>query len=105
MTKNAAAEYGNYAGGVMNLTARSGTNSFHGTAHEYLRNTVLDANGYFSNLAGLLLAILTGLAIFRGVAAVVSFRSRAGMAKTSRWNEGSSTSRDLGNVISVTDFS
>ncbi len=53
VTNNVAAEYGNYAGGVINLTTKSGTNAFHGTAYEYLRNKVLNANDYFSNKAGL----------------------------------------------------
>jgi outer membrane receptor protein involved in Fe transport len=53
VTNNVPAEYGNYAGGVVNITTKSGTNSFHGTAYEYLRNKVLDANDFFSNLNGL----------------------------------------------------
>jgi hypothetical protein len=53
VTNNVAAEYGNYAGGIINLTTKSGTNAFHGTAYEYLRNKVLNANDYFSNQAGL----------------------------------------------------
>lgn len=53
VTNNVAAEYGNYAGGIINLTTKSGTNAFHGAAYEYLRNKVLDANDYFSNQAGL----------------------------------------------------
>lgn len=53
VTNNVAAEYGNYAGGVVNITTKSGTNKFHGTAYEYLRNKVLNANDYFSNLNGL----------------------------------------------------
>jgi outer membrane receptor protein involved in Fe transport len=52
-TNNVPAEYGNYAGGVVNITTKSGTNAFHGTAYEYLRNKVLDANDFFSNLNGL----------------------------------------------------
>ena len=51
-TNNVSAEYGSYAGGVVNLTTKSGTNAFHGTAYEYLRNKVLNANDYFSNLTG-----------------------------------------------------
>ncbi len=53
VTNNVAAEYGSYAGGVINLTTKSGTNTLHGTAYEYLRNKVLNANDYFSNKAGL----------------------------------------------------
>jgi Carboxypeptidase regulatory-like domain len=52
VTNNVAAEYGNYAGGIINLTTKSGTNAFHGAAYEYLRNKVLDANDYFSNHDG-----------------------------------------------------
>ena len=52
-TNNVPAEYGNYAGGVVNITTKSGTNSFHGTGYEYLRNKVLNANDFFSNLDGL----------------------------------------------------
>ncbi len=33
-TNNVSAEYGNYAGGVVNLTTKSGTNTFHGSAYE-----------------------------------------------------------------------
>src|SRR5579862_7601544 len=52
-TNNVPAEYGNYAGGVVNITTKSGTNAFHGTAYEYLRNKVLDANDFFSQRNGL----------------------------------------------------
>src|SRR5512146_1034558 len=48
-TNNVSAEYGSYAGGVVNLTTKSGTNTFHGSAYEYLRNKVLNANDYFTN--------------------------------------------------------
>ena len=53
VTNNVSAQYGNYAGGVVNVTTRSGTNSYHGTAYDYLRNTVLNANDFFANRAGL----------------------------------------------------
>jgi outer membrane receptor protein involved in Fe transport len=53
VTNNVSAEYGNYAGGVVNITTKSGSNSFHGTAYDYLRNTILNANSFFSNRAGL----------------------------------------------------
>ncbi len=51
-THNNTAEFGNYNGGVINMSTKSGTNAFHGTAFEYLRNTVLDANNYFANRLG-----------------------------------------------------
>jgi len=53
VTNNVAAEYGSYAGGIINITTKPGTNTLHGTAYEYLRNKVLNANDYFSNQAGL----------------------------------------------------
>lgn len=48
-THNNTAEFGMYTGGVINMSTKSGSNKFHGTAYEYLRNTVLDANSFFSN--------------------------------------------------------
>ena len=48
-THNNTAEFGMYTGGVINMSTKSGTNAFHGTAYEYVRNTVLDANSFFAN--------------------------------------------------------
>jgi hypothetical protein len=48
----ASVEYGRFAGGVVTMTTKSGTNTFHGSAYEYLRNPVLNANQFFSNLQG-----------------------------------------------------
>ena len=48
-THNNTAEFGAYTGGVINMSTKSGTNAFHGEAFEYLRNTVLDANSFFTN--------------------------------------------------------
>ena len=52
-TNNVSAEFGGYGGGVVQISTKSGTNQFHGTAYEYFRNDVLDANDWFSNNAGL----------------------------------------------------
>jgi outer membrane receptor protein involved in Fe transport len=58
-TNNVSAEYGNYAGGVVNITTKSGTNNFHGSIYDYLRNQHLNANDYFSKLRNLSRAPLT----------------------------------------------
>jgi hypothetical protein len=48
LTGNFDAQYGNYAGGRINVITKSGTNQFHGGAFEFLRNTDLDARNFFS---------------------------------------------------------
>lgn len=47
-----SAEYGRGPGGQFSFSTRSGTNSFHGTVFDYLRNDAVDANDWFNNLYG-----------------------------------------------------
>jgi Carboxypeptidase regulatory-like domain len=44
---NLGADWGKFSGGVVNLSTKSGTNAFHGEAHEFLRNKVLNSNDFF----------------------------------------------------------
>jgi hypothetical protein len=52
LTGGFPAEYGRATGGVVNAISRSGTNQFHGAVYEFLRNSALDANDYFTRSAG-----------------------------------------------------
>ena len=47
-----SAEFGRFAGGVVNMASRSGTDQLHGSVYEYLRNKVLNANTFFNDRAG-----------------------------------------------------
>jgi Carboxypeptidase regulatory-like domain len=44
ITSNAPAEFGNFQGGIINASIKSGTNQFHGDVWEFFRNDVLNAN-------------------------------------------------------------
>jgi hypothetical protein len=48
ITSNADATFGRGSGGQINVITRSGSNSFHGSAYEYLRNNVMDARDFFN---------------------------------------------------------
>ena len=47
-TNGFKAEYGQAGGGVLTFSSKSGTNAFHGSAYEFLRNEKLDARGFFA---------------------------------------------------------
>src|ERR1700688_1650273 len=49
LTSNYSAEYGKTSGGVVNAVSRAGTNEFHGSVYEFLRNSALDARNYFDS--------------------------------------------------------
>src|SRR5262245_49513632 len=46
-TNNFSAEFGRAGGAIINASVRSGTNQFHGTVYDYIRNTSLNAVGFF----------------------------------------------------------
>jgi len=48
-TNGFKAEYGQAGGGVMTFASKSGTNNFHGSAYDFLRNDKLDARGFFAS--------------------------------------------------------
>lgn len=49
ITNNAPAQYGQFQGGVISVTLKSGTDAYHGDAFEYLRNDALNANSWANN--------------------------------------------------------
>ena len=51
-TSSYSAEYGRSSGAIMNVNIKSGTNKLHGSFYDFLRNSDLDSNNFFQNLAG-----------------------------------------------------
>ena len=58
LTNSMSAEYGRTGGGIISVISKSGTNSYHGTLFEYIRNDKMNANNFFSNSSGAKLAPL-----------------------------------------------
>ncbi len=58
LESNYSAEYGRNAGGIVSVVTKSGTNQFHGTAYDYVRNNFFDANTFFNNEQGLPVPVL-----------------------------------------------
>ena len=52
VTSNPSAEYGRTSGAIINVISKSGTNTYHGTLYEFLRNRELNANSFFGNRTG-----------------------------------------------------
>lgn len=48
-TSNFSAEFGASGGGIINVVTKGGTDSYHGTIYDFLRNSYLDANNFFAN--------------------------------------------------------
>src|SRR5260370_5667962 len=53
ITQNASAEFGNFQGGIVSASIKSGTNQFHGDVWEFFRNDILNANSWSNNHHGL----------------------------------------------------
>ncbi len=53
ITNNYSAEYGRSGGGILTVAGTTGTNQLHGSAYEFFRNNVLNANGWTNNRNGL----------------------------------------------------
>ena len=57
VTNDVSPEFGRFAGGIINMSTKSGTNQIHGTAYDFLRNQDFNANSFFNNKAHLARAI------------------------------------------------
>lgn len=58
LESNYSAEYGRNGGGIISVVTKSGTNKFHGSAFEFLRNDAFNANSYFNIADGLPRSVL-----------------------------------------------
>ncbi|HTC62346.1 MAG TPA: TonB-dependent receptor [Candidatus Saccharimonadales bacterium] len=53
LESNYSAEYGRNSGGIVSVVTKSGTNVYHGTVYDYLRNDAFNANTFFNNEQGI----------------------------------------------------
>ncbi len=53
-TNGFKAEYGRASGGNLSFASKGGTNQYHGSAYEFIRNNAFDARSYFENTRGIL---------------------------------------------------
>ncbi len=53
ITQNASAEFGNFMGGIVSVITKSGTNQYHGSVFEFIRNDQLNANQWSNNFQGI----------------------------------------------------
>jgi hypothetical protein len=58
LTSNYNAEYGRNGGGIISVVSKSGTNQYHGSFYDYVRNDYFNANLFFNNASGLSTPIL-----------------------------------------------
>jgi outer membrane receptor protein involved in Fe transport len=58
LTSNYSAEFGRSGGGVVTMVTKSGTNTVHGSAYDYVRNNAFNANSFFNNQNGLPVDVL-----------------------------------------------
>jgi len=58
LQNNYTAEYGRNSGGIVSVVTKSGTNQYHGSLFDFIRNDAFDANPFFNNLSDLPVPIL-----------------------------------------------
>jgi hypothetical protein len=77
ISQNAPASYGNYLGGIVSVTLKSGSNQFHGDAFEFIRNDALNANTWAAGLNKGVNPYIPG----------VTYRDGSTVKPVLRWNE------------------
>src|SRR5215469_6458973 len=75
ITQNASAEFGNFQGGIVNTTIKSGTNNYHGNVFEFFRNDKFNANKWEN-----------GLSLGKPFQAGKTYKNGVLLKPTLRWN-------------------